>query len=426
MGAFSVGIGLRRGGRGALLGLVHAALLVFAIPGASANTSEQSLVPASLLALAGNGTVLLRSPSGEDLVRINPDRPLMPASLVKIPMAHVALATLGEDFRFPTDFYQNQAGDLLIRGYGDPFLVSEEVADIARRLAEMGVDQVRRLVLDDSAFAPDFVVPGQTRTLQPYGAINGALVVNFNTVNLAWEQDGTLISAEPQTPLTPLARRLAAGLQPGQAQRINLGDDPLNGLLQVQQLFQLMLTSEGITTEDTAFYHEEVSEDWTLLYRHRSSRSLQDNLEGLLHFSNNFIANQLFLTLGAQEHGYPATMSAARQVLVSRLQALYGEEYGDKAQTLLMTEGSGLDRAQRATGDGMMHILENFQPHAYLLAEVNGVYRKSGTLTGVYNFAGYIPGPGGLYPFVIITNQSSNQRATILSDLQTRAARHME
>jgi D-alanyl-D-alanine carboxypeptidase len=49
---------------------------------------------------------------------------------------------------------------------------------------------------------------------------------------------------------------------------------------------------------------------------------------------------------------------------------------------------------------------------------VDGVLRKSGTLTGVYNFAGYIRGPDGLYPFVILTNQASNNRAEILELLQ--------
>ena len=408
--------------RGFLLQM--AALLVLACMSVSGSVSaddqERALAPASLVALAGNGSIMLRSPDGEDLVRISPDRPLLPASLVKIPMAHVALTTLGEDFRFQTRFYQNDAGDLLIRGYGDPFLVSEEVAEIASRLAVLGLQSIRRLVLDDSAFAPDFSVPGQRATLQPYGAINGALVVNFNTVNLAWTRNGELISGEPQTPLTPLARQLAAGLSPGQSRRINLGDDPLNGLQQVQQLFQLMLATEGISVADTSFHRESVTSDWSLLYSHESSRSLHDNLEGLLHYSNNFIANQLFLTLGAQVHGYPASMAASRDVLVSRLQALYGEAFGEQADTLLMTEGSGLDRAQRSTGRGMMQILEAFLPYADLLAEVDGIYRKSGTLTGVYNFAGYIPGPEGLYPFVIITNQSSNQRAAILDALQAR------
>ena len=68
----------------------------------------------------------------------------------------------------------------------------------------------------------------------------------------------------------------------------------------------------------------------------------------------------------------------------------------------------------------MMQILEQFKPYADLLTETNGILRKSGTLTGVYNFAGYIPGPEGLYPFVILTNQGSNSRDEILQILRSR------
>ncbi len=383
---------------------------------------DVELAPGSLVTLLGNGSVMLRSPEGEDLLRINPERSLIPASLVKIPLAQVALNTLSEDFRFETHFFRNDAGDLMIRGYGDPFLVSEELARIAEILAGRGLNQVRRLVLDDSAFEPDLVIPGQTSTTQPYGAINGALVVNFNTVNLAWTDTGTLISAESQTPLTSLAKELGAGLPPGEPVRINLGDDPVNSLRQVQQLFQLFLEEAGITVSDTGFYREPVSGDWTAFYEHSSSVSLQQNLEGLLQYSNNFIANQLFLTMGAQEYGYPATMEAAREVLVQRLQAMYGDGYGNRPDRLLVHEGSGLSRDQRTTAAAMMHIMETFRPHVALLAEVDGVHRKSGTLTGVYNFAGYIPGPGGLYPFVILSNQPGNQRAAILRALQARVA----
>jgi len=85
-----------------------------------------------------------------------------------------------------------------------------------------------------------------------------------------------------------------------------------------------------------------------------------------------------------------------------------------------MLEGSGLSREQRTTAAGMMHILDVFKPYAELLPETNGVLRKSGTLTGVFNFAGYIRGPDGLYPFVILTNQTANKRAEILRILQRR------
>ena len=108
-----------------------------------------------LVTLVGDGSVMLRSPSGETLVSLNPDIPLVPASILKIPLAQVALSTLGEDFRFETHFYRNGSGDLLIRGLGDPFLVSEEIARIANTLGRRGLQQIRRLVMDDSAFEPN-------------------------------------------------------------------------------------------------------------------------------------------------------------------------------------------------------------------------------------------------------------------------------
>lgn len=367
-----------------------------------------------LAALIGDGSVLLHSPSGDTLLNINANSPLLPASILKIPLAQVALTTLGEDYRFETHFYHNDSGDLLIRGLGDPFLVSEEVAGIGEVLAQRGLLKIRRLVMDDSAFEPNLDLPIESATDQPYGARNSALAVNFNTVNLAWAVDGALITGEAQTPLTSLARELGASLAAGEEQRINLGGDPRTGLRQAQQLFAHFLEEAGISVTDAGFYREAVNDDWELFYRHRSSRSLKDNIDGMLRYSNNFIANQLFLTLGAQQTGYPATVEAARAVLRARLVELYGENFGSDPQTLLMLEGSGLSRAQRATAEGMMQILEVFEPHADLLSEVDGVLRKSGTLTGVYNFAGYIRGADGLYPFVIMTNQAANNRAQIL------------
>ncbi len=371
-----------------------------------------------LSSLIGSGGVLLHSPKGDVLVSLNPDRELIPASLVKIPLAHVALTTLGEDFRFETQFYTNDEDDLLIRGLGDPFLVSEEIERIAIILFERGIERVRRLVVDDSGFEPNPDLPLEQDSSQPYAARSSALAVNFNTVNLAWTAQGALVSAEPQTPLTPLARELGARLSRGDAQRINLGEDPVAGLQQAAQLFRLFLEESGIAVSDAGFYHEAVTDEWTLFYGHRSSRSLRDNLDGLLRYSNNFIANQLFLTLGAQRAGYPATVEAARAALQQQLAVLYGDSFGREPQSLLMLEGSGLSRTQRTSAAGMMLILEAFEPYASLLPEVGGVLRKSGTLTGVYNFAGYIPGPDGLYPFVILSNQPANNRAQILRILR--------
>lgn len=371
-----------------------------------------------LASLVGDGGVMLRSPTSETLVSINADSSLMPASILKIPLAQVALTTLGEDFRFETHFYSNDSGDLLIRGLGDPFLVSEELARIANILAERGLKAVRRLVMDDSAFEPNPDLPIETGSDQPYAARNSALAVNFNTVNLNWTAEGQLTTGEDQTPLTELARELGAKLSSGKELRINLGEDPTAGLRQAQQLFRYFLAEQGVTISDTDFYQQAVTDDWKLFYQHRSSQSLRDNLDGMLRYSNNFIANQIFLTLGTEDSGYPVTSEAARATLQTKLAELYGEGLGSDAQSLLMLEGSGLSRDQRVTAVGMMQILEVFKPYSDLLPEVSGVLRKSGTLTGVYNFAGYIRGPDGLYPFVILTNQAANNRAEVLRLLQ--------
>jgi len=395
-------------------------MIIFVLSGGMLAFSAAVSAQGRLETLAGNGSIMLSSPSGEVLTSINPDASLIPASLVKIPLAQVALTTLGEDFRFETHFFTNDSQDLLIRGLGDPFLVSEEIASIADILAGQGLRQVRRLVMDGSAFEANLDLPDESNSDQPYGATNSALAANFNTVNLDWTDDGEPISAEPQTPLTPLARELAAGLSPGAAQRINLGSDPRSGLLQVQQLFLYFLEQSGIAVRDTEFYREELSGEWKLFYQHSNSQSLLEILQGLLRYSNNFIANQLFLVIGAQSHAYPASTEEARTALRLQLAELYGDGFGSDPQTLLMLEGSGLSREQRSTAAALMHILDVFKPHADLLPEINGVLRKSGTLTGVYNFAGYLRGDDGLYPFVILTNQAANNRDEILRLLQQR------
>lgn len=373
-----------------------------------------------LTSLAGNGGVMLHSPAGASLVNLHPEQSLVPASLLKIPLAHVALTTLGEDFHFETLFFTNPDGDLLIRGLGDPYLISEELAVIAGTLSRRGLVRVRRLVMDDSAFEPSPDLPLEPGADDPYAARNSALAVNFNTVNLDWAATGELISAEPQTPLTPLAREMGARLSRGAPQRINLGDDPRTGLMQAQQLFAVFLKQAGISVSDDAFYREPVNDQWTLFYRHANGRNLREMIDGMLRYSNNFIANQLFLTLGARQAGYPATVDSSRRVLQDRLAALYGDGFGSSPDSLLMREGSGLAREQRITAASMMRILEGFALYAKLLPETDGVLRKSGTLSGVYNFAGYIRRPDGLYPFVILTNQAANHRAEILRLLQRR------
>lgn len=368
--------------------------------------------------LVGNGAVVLLSPVGEAVVSLNADTPLIPASLLKIPLAQAALSALGEDYRFETQFYRNECGDLLVRGLGDPFLVSEDIAVIAKRLSQQGLQRIQRLVMDDSAFEPELDLPREAGVDDPYAARNSALAVNFNTVSLAWNAEQQIISGEQETPLTEVARLLGKTLAPGQPRRVNMGANPELGLAQVQQLFAYFLNDAGVVLADKTFYREVLTDEWTLIYRYRSSRPLRDIVAGMLRYSNNFIANQLFLALGAHASGYPVTSEAAQEALERELAELYGSGFGRNSDKLFMTEGSGLARHQRTTASGFVRVLERFAPYANLLPAFDGALRKSGTLTGVFNYAGFFTAAEGLYPFVIITNQAENNRDELLNELE--------
>src|SRR5215467_13782110 len=119
------------------------------------------LLPASALAdakekvaaLAPSGLVLVADADGKELLAQNADEPFVPASITKIVTAWVALEVLGGDYRFQTRFYLDKNRVLYVRGGGDPFLISEELAVLAPQLvAAVGKQPLAGMVLDASYY----------------------------------------------------------------------------------------------------------------------------------------------------------------------------------------------------------------------------------------------------------------------------------
>ena len=88
----------------------------------------------TLAVLAPSGLVLVIDEKGKELVAQNADKPFVPASVAKIVTAWLAMEVLGADYRFKTRFYLSGGRVLYIRGGGDPFLISEELAQLASAL----------------------------------------------------------------------------------------------------------------------------------------------------------------------------------------------------------------------------------------------------------------------------------------------------
>ena len=85
----------------------------------------------------------------------------------------------------------------------------------------------------------------------------------------------------------------------------------------------------------------------------------------------------------------------------------------------MQLEGAGLSRDNRVTVRAMLQLLTKFRPHADLLKKEHGTLLKTGTLTGVYNYAGYLPDGKA---FVILLNQQANSRAAVLERLKRQYA----
>jgi D-alanyl-D-alanine carboxypeptidase/D-alanyl-D-alanine-endopeptidase (penicillin-binding protein 4) len=353
---------------------------------------------------------------GQLLVSHNLHGMYIPASIVKIATALTALKVLGPDYRFETYLYVDAAQNLYIKGFGDPFLVSEEVSLIIDRLTQLGIQSINNIYLDHSSYQLPSPTEGLGFSDNPYDALNSGLAVNFNTVNILVSEDGLVRSAEEQTPTLPLMQRLGKNKKPG-SYRVNITADEKNGQAVISryvgELFRAFQQQEKIPGGGVITV-KPVPAELEPVYVHMSGKSLLEMIEPLMLYSNNFVANQLYLACGAKQYGYPATWEKGSKVLAEFMMRNLNLTEND----LKMVEGSGLSRKNRVSPQAILFILKAFKPYAHLLPWEDGKRIKSGTLKGVYSYAGYIMDSGKLGTFVLILNQSSNKRDTVLALLE--------
>lgn len=345
--------------------------------------------------------VIISDPKSHPIYSKNEDVQLIPASILKIYTALVALHYLGPDYKFVTEFYMDRHSNLKVKGYGDPLLISESIAEMMNRLSKkLGVEckRINDLILDDSYFKSPIMIPGVQSSYEPYDAPNGALCVNFNTINFKRNQNGIFISAEPQTPLLPfiLARVDSSQMDHG---RVVLSNKKNEITYYAGHLFLYFLKKEGGKFSGKIRLGTVRKEDDRFVYRYVSSFSLEQIISKLFEYSNNFIANQLLIAVGANVYGPPGNLEkgvrAASTYAKNTLQT----------DNIRIEEGSGISRNNRISAENVHKILKVFEPYYFLLRQMGQMYYKTGTLKGINTRAGYIKDKkGGLYPFVLLIN----------------------
>jgi D-alanyl-D-alanine carboxypeptidase/D-alanyl-D-alanine-endopeptidase (penicillin-binding protein 4) len=364
----------------------------------------------SFAGLLTHGGYAVGDHPGRTVSSCNENTPFIPASIIKVPLALAAFDILGPDFRFTTEFYGDRQGNLFIKGYGDPFLVSEEIELILDRLAGKGVGSINTIFIDPGSVDAAEEMPGRGKSNNPYDVPISAVAVNFNTVNIRVYGSGRVESAEPQTPTLPIMHDLGKDLPPGEY-RINVCQGDCSPVKQsaryAAELFRALQRKKGMPG-DGPFAVKSVTADAVLLYSHRNTRNLAGIVSSFLDYSNNFIANQVFLRCGMERYGMPANWDKAGKAVEGSLARVLGP---DSAGQIHMEDGAGLSRNNRITAAAMLRVLEKFKPHARLLQAKKNGRIKSGTLDGVYNYAGYLADGT---PFVIVLNQRNNSRDAIL------------
>jgi D-alanyl-D-alanine carboxypeptidase/D-alanyl-D-alanine-endopeptidase (penicillin-binding protein 4) len=375
----------------------------------------ESVSSPEALSLVDNGGYAVKK-DGRIIASYNLHKMFVPASIVKIATSLVALRTLGPGYRFETYFFMDAKHNLYIKGYGDPFLISEEIAFIVKELKKLGCRRINDIYLDDTAFDIPMSADWSGLSDNPYDAENNALAVNFNTVNVVKNQTGKVRSAEEQTPTLALMAEMAEDLEPGKY-RINISQDrrTSNDIINryAGELFRAFQHKENIPGGGIII-PKKTPDNLTPYYIHQSSKTLEDIIAPLMLFSNNFIANQLFLTVGAAVYGYPATWEKSKKAVAGSLL----NEFKLSGGEIRIFEGSGLSRKNLVSSYAMIQLLEIFKPYSAFLPQKERKSLKSGTLKGVYSYGGYFSENDDLNSFVLILNQEKNTRGRLLKVLE--------
>lgn len=141
------------------------------------------------------GIAVLDLDSGQLVYGKNADLQLNIASNVKLFTTAAALTLLGPEYRFKTVLYgdrdkTDKAGEwknIYLRGYGDPWLSTEDLWKLTNELTVRGVKKIKGdVIIDDSFFDEQRVGPAfeQKNQDSAYRAPQGAVSLNSNAITI--------------------------------------------------------------------------------------------------------------------------------------------------------------------------------------------------------------------------------------------------
>jgi D-alanyl-D-alanine carboxypeptidase/D-alanyl-D-alanine-endopeptidase (penicillin-binding protein 4) len=344
------------------------------------------------IAESGVGLYVQEVGATEPLAVHRGEQPFNPASVMKLVTTYAGLELLGPAYQWSTDLYTDGAmqkdvltGNLYLKGGGDPKLALEHFWLLLRGLRNKGVREIRGdLVLDRSLFTTDFPDPGRfdNEPTEPYNTTPDALLTNFKTFTLTFAPDdetrAVKITVDPPLPQLRIVNNLTLNDAPCGAwqnriktQTQDSGDSAqltFSGTYSTQCGEQLNYYSVIGHRAYVAGLFQQVWRELGGVFRGRvreaetngnavklvSQRSpaLSEIVRDINKFSNNVMARQLLLTIGANNGNNGATPERG----VRALQQFFAAK-GIPMQQLVIENGSGLSRIERVSARDLGQML---------------------------------------------------------------------
>lgn len=408
----------------------------------------------------------------------NAQMALTPASIMKLLTTATALEVLGQDFQFKTSLFIKGNikdsvlyGDIILVGGGDPTLGSRyfpnrnPFEDFRVALKKKGINKINgNIIADDSHFSeeeiPDTWVWGDLGNY--YGTGVSGLNYHDNTVFLEFSSGNVgdttkLISLEPNYPSLHFKnwvtaqninsdqayifgspydeKRLVKGSIPKNRNSFKVKGSVPNPPLFAASVFKSYLDSNNLMVSGSVLVNRNAHADTNLvLVKNYFSPKLKDIVYQTNQFSINHYAEVLARELG-RKNGNGSFASGVKYI------TKHWEKQGVDVSFLFIEDGSGLSRHSALSPNTMTRILEimfysenrdAFQSSLPVAGKSgtlinmlkdthaeNNLKAKSGSMTRVRSYAGYVTSKSGRHlAFVIMVNNYSNFSLEIRKDLE--------
>ncbi len=384
-----------------------------------------------------------------------------PASVIKLLTTYSAVLNLGFNYHWETKFYYTGKirngilrGDFYVKASGDSTLSTNDLDDIVEKIRANGIRKIQgNIVIDRTLFnVSSRNNSGFDKNIySPYNAMPDAIMFNkrkstfcitthskrakivkdipdgsYKIVNKLHIVNGSCRRGRswPRVKIKTDSSSRSTVFLTGRLSK-HCGTRKICKVISMPHrafyyALREKLLDRGIKVTGTLKL-KRVSKKAKYLFSHYS-KPLESVISTIAKKSDNLMARQLFLTLGATLFSPPSTLYKSRKAVEKTLGRYHILEKG----TTHIENGSGLSRSARVTAKSLANLLNHAYKHygqrwmnTLSIAGIDGTihnrfkystvfgraWMKTGTIKGVKNIAGYVEGASGQrYVVVVLVN----------------------